>query len=162
MVNKSKVNNGYVQRRKIILRSREFDFYIPVCSDIFQSDRLLHPSISMKLKMARMDDDFSILHEGNNKFTIELNNVRLYGRYIQVSSNLVNQHKALLNQKKPLKYPIKRTIMRSYNIPQGERSIYVSNMFFGGALPKSLIIGFVETEAFHGSYKKNPWNFKHF
>ena len=80
MVNKSKVNNGYVQRRKIILRSREFDFYIPVCSDIFQSDRLLHPSISMKLKLTRMDDAFSLLHNGDNKFEIDLNNLRLYGR----------------------------------------------------------------------------------
>ena len=162
MVNKVKVNNGYVQRRKLILRSREFDFYIPVCSDIFQSDRLLHPSISMKLKLGRATEAFSLLHGGDNKFKIDLQNLRLYGRFIQLGQSIVKQHQTLIDQKKPLVYPIKRTIMRTYNIPQGEMSIYVSNMFFGGDLPKSIIIGFVETEAYHGSYKKNPWNFKHF
>ena len=162
MYNKAAVNSGYVERRKIIQQSKEFDFYIPLAADIFQSNRVLHPSVSLRIKLSRAPDEFSILSSSGHKYFIELSQVKLFARYMQLSPEVVAKHALKLAKKEALIYPIQRTIMRSHNIPQGERSVYVSNLFYGKALPKTIIIGFVETDAYHGSLQKNPWNFKHF
>jgi hypothetical protein len=159
---KQKLNAGYVDRREIINKSKTFDFYIPLSSDILQTNKLLHPSINMKLKLTRATDGFSILAlASKNEWRIQLSDLRIFARYITLAPNLVAQHQSLYDKNEPLIYPITRSMMKSYNISTGEVSSYLSNMFTG-ILPKNIIIGFVRTMAFHGSQDLNPYNFQHF
>lgn len=159
---KQKLNSGFVDRREIIKESKTFDFYIPLCSDILQTDKLLHPSINMKMKLTRASDGFSLLATASkNNYRIQIFDLRLFARYITLSQNIVGQHQALYEKNEPIIYPITRSTMKSYNISTGEVSTYLSNMFTG-TLPKSIIIGFVRTMAFHGSQDLNPYNFQHF
>ncbi|XP_055356268.1 uncharacterized protein F54H12.2-like [Paramacrobiotus metropolitanus] len=51
--------------------------------------------------------------------------------------------------------------MRVSDIPQRTQSTVVSNLQIG-QIPKVVFIGFVDSEDFHGSQKKNPFNFQHF
>lgn len=156
-----RVNSGYTLRNEFIKNSRTFDFYIPPTCDILQSDRLLHPSISLRLKFTRSSDAFSILSPENDQYRIEIEDLKLYARYISINPNIINSHAEQIEKKNPLIYPVNRTLMKSYNIPEGETSTYISRMF-SGILPKSVVIGFVNSRAFHGTQKLNPWNFKHY
>ncbi|XP_055356608.1 uncharacterized protein F54H12.2-like [Paramacrobiotus metropolitanus] len=63
--------------------------------------------------------------------------------------------------KKTVKYHIERVVMRVSDIPQRTQSTVVSNLQIG-QIPKVIFIGFVDSEDFHGSQKKNPFNFQHF
>ena len=159
--NSSGVNSGYLNRRKIIAKSKMFDFYIPLCSDIFHSDKFLHPSISVKLLLRRSPDGFCLLSDSTNAFRIELSNLKLHTRYVRINDAIVKKHKMLISSEKPMRYPITRTSMKSFNIPQNNASMYISGMF-SGILPKTIIIGMVLNEAFYGKQNKNPFNFQHF
>ena len=158
--NNEKCNRGYIDRRRIITLSNLFDFYIPLCSDIFHSDKFLHPSISIKILLRRSSQAFSLLSMENEGFKIELSNLKLYTRFVEVHDNIVKKHKTLLSNDKPLRYPIERSTMKSFNVPKNNASMYIANMF-SGILPKTIIIGMVENEAFYGKQQKNPYNFQH-
>ena len=161
VVELKKLNLGYIARQSIVCNSKLFDFYIPPTCDILQSDRLLHPSISLRLKFTRASDAFSIISKDEHQYRIVIEDLKLYARYVNINPNVINTHTEQLEKKVPLIYPLTRTQMKSYNIPKGETSTYISRMF-SGVLPKSIVIGFVSSTAFHGSQKSNPWNFKHY
>ena len=64
-------------------------------------------------------------------------------------------------KKGPAIYPIRRVDCKSFIIPIGNPSLQKDNIF-NGVVPKSFVFGFVESAAFNGGYKKNPYNFHHF
>lgn len=51
--------------------------------------------------------------------------------------------------------------MKPIAIPQGLLSLDRENVFLG-VLPKRVVIGLVNSEAFHGSYARNAFNFHHY
>lgn len=155
-----KTNRGYVRRSGYCTESKKFDFYIPVGSDLLQSDRLLHSSASLTIRLLRENDAFSLLNNTAKNIQIKLSNLKLYAHYVKVSDSLAKEHAAKL-KKTPALYPITRTILKEYVIEGGQKHKYISNLFTG-KLPKSIIVGFVEDEAASGHIKKNPFNFKHF
>lgn len=135
------------------------DFYIPLASDILQSDRLLHPSAGLKVRLLRSNDAFSILSNSDQLFKVNLSNLRLHAHYVELHEGMVKKHNATL-LREPAIYPITRTVLREFNLPSGSTSKYISQLFTG-KLPKSLVIGLVSAKAFHGHQKLNPFNFRH-
>ena len=158
--NKERLNSGFVERAKIIKGSKKFDYYIPLANDFLQSDRLLHPSVNLKIVLGRAPDSFSILSLENKGFTVKITDLKMFARYVTVSDKVVEQHEKKINNNEPLIYPIAKTMVKTYNLPPGERTKYISNMFMG-VLPKSIIVTFVLTDAFHGNQSLNPYNFNH-
>ncbi|XP_067406036.1 uncharacterized protein F54H12.2-like [Emydura macquarii macquarii] len=59
------------------------------------------------------------------------------------------------------KYPVDRVGMKVFSIPAGSRVSNQENLFLG-QLPKTLVLGFVDNDAFSGNYAKNPFHFKHY
>jgi hypothetical protein len=153
-------NSGFVTREKIVRGSRKFDFYIPLSSDILQSDRLLHPSASLKIKLVRQNDAFSLLTSSTDVGKVNLSNVRLHAHYVTVSPEIVKSHNTAM-AKRPAMYPITRTVMREYNMGRTETSKFVTKMF-EKELPKSIVVGMVSATAFHGKQDRNPFKFHHF
>jgi len=160
MLSKRATNSGYVKRRRFTLKSKWFDFYIPIGIDVCQSDRLLHPSVQMRLTFSRNSDTFSLLSEQNKTYRIQLKDLKMFGRYIRVAANIVENHRRL-HSTRPLIYPVTRTVMKHFGVNSGQSAIHISSMF-DGLLPKNIIITMVEADAFHGSLSKNPYNFQHF
>jgi hypothetical protein len=64
-------------------------------------------------------------------------------------------------RKGPAIYPIRCVECKSFIIPAGNPSLRKDNVF-NGLVPKSFVFGLVESEAYNGAYKKNPYNFKNF
>ena len=59
------------------------------------------------------------------------------------------------------KYPIRRVVSKSFTIPQGSFDFTHENIF-NGQNPTRVIIGCVDNDAYNGTYKKNPFNFKNY
>src|SRR6218665_1081363 len=58
------------------------------------------------------------------------------------------------------KFLIRRVVCETFTIPGGNLD-ETQESLFTGQLPTRIVIGCVDNEAFNGSYKKNPYNFKH-
>lgn len=154
------INNGFKKRSALFRGSKPVDFYIPLSSDILQSDRLLHPSASLKIRLLRNVDSFSIMSDADETFKVHLLNLRMHAHYVELHEAIVKKHNVTL-LRQPAHYPITRTVMREYNLPSGTTSKYISQLFTG-KLPKSIVIGLVSAKAFHGDQKLNPFNFQHY
>ena len=155
-----RLNRGFVERRRIIADSQKFDFYIPITNDFFQSDKLLHSSVDLKLVLTRAPDSFSMLSYNNQtQYKIHIVDLKLFARYLTLSDNIVDKHQKLFSSN-PLIYPVKKTTIKSYQMSISETSKYITNMF-SGVLPKSILVTCVDSDAFHGSQSKNPYNFIH-
>jgi hypothetical protein len=111
------------------------------------------------LKFIRNEDKFSLL--GNTLVTkIKVNELFLTIRRVtldpQEDSKIISDL-----EKGPAAYPIDQSKIKTFTIPSQLRNHNISQIF-RGQLPRSLIIGFVDTDAYDGAVNKNPFVFEHF
>jgi len=59
------------------------------------------------------------------------------------------------------KYPIRRVDTKVFSVPRGNLTANQENLFLG-QLPKRVVLGMVEGDAYNGTFTKNPYEFQHF
>ena len=93
-------------------------------------------------------------------FKIELMSVNLYIRKVSPSPGVLLGHEQAMI-KESAKFPITRTTCSVISVSVGH-SFHTKNNMCLGQLPKTLVIGMVEDDAFAGYYGSNPYHFKSF
>lgn len=154
-------NKGALNRSNNIHKER--DFYIPLCSDFLQSDKLLYHKIDLRIQLTREADSFMLMSaEAGIDYKVILSDLKLHVHYVQLHEALISRHESTI-EKMPLIYPMIRTQLLKYYLNAGATSGHIANMFSNSnTQPKSIIIAMVDTDAFEGSVKKNPYHFKHY
>lgn len=150
--------NGLEKITEFFKESRTVDMIGCIHSDLFHQERLLLNLVDLKIKLVRSKPEFCLL--GKAGFKVVLDHVSLLIRKVRVSPGVILGHARAL-EKGTAKYPINRVLCKVYSIPKGNMSIVQDNVFVG-QMPKRIIVGCVDNEAFHGSYAKSPFEFNHF
>lgn len=110
--------------------------------------------------MVHSKAEFCLMKEGNANFNLKILNASLFVKKVTVSPSVKIGHgQALLTA--TAKYPIERVCLKTFSLAAGSRICSQENLFLG-PLPKTIIFGMVDNDAFSGSYNKNPFNFKHY
>lgn len=150
--------DGLKKRSEFFKESATVDMIGCIHSDLFHQERLLLNLVDLKVKLIRSKPEFCL--RGKEGFKVVLDHVSLLVRKVRVSPGVIVGHaKALQNG--TAKYPINRVLCKVYSIPKGNMS-FVQDNVFTGQMPKKVVIGCVDNEAFHGSLAKSPFNFQHF
>ena len=119
----------------------------PVFCNVFVTERLLLNFVDLKVALNRNGHEFCLMaSEGNADY--------------RVNPSVTMAHEIAL-KRGPAIYPIRRVECKSFIIPAGNPSLMKDNVF-GGLVPKTFVFGLVESEAFNGAYKKNPYKIQHF
>ena len=154
-------NKGLVTRGALTAGSTAVEMLGRLHCDIFSQERLLLNKVPLRLKLIRSPDRFSLMAPGANPdFKVAILAARMYVRRVDISPSVFTGHQKALAIG-PAKYPIKRVVCKYFTIPQFNIATNQENLF-SGQMPTKIIVGMVDTEAFNGSYKKNPYNFQHF
>ena len=133
----------------------------PLFSDIFMSERLLLSYVDLKVVLNRSNNAFCLMaSEDNSDFRVKLTDAYLKVRKVKVNPSIAVAHEIAL-KKGPAIYPIRRVECKSFTVPGGNPSLRKDNLF-NGHVPRTLVFGLVDGDAFNGNPKKNPFNFKHF
>ena len=133
----------------------------PLFSDIFMSERLLLSYVDLKVVLNRSSNAFCLMaSEDNSDFRVKLTDAYLKVRKVKVNPSIAVAHEIAL-KKGPAIYPIRRVECKSFTVPGGNPSLRKDNLF-NGLVPRTLVFGLVDGDAFNGNPKKNPFNFKHF
>jgi hypothetical protein len=98
--------------------------------------------------------------EDDVDYRVKLIDANLKVRKVKVNPSISLAHEVAL-KKGPAIYPIRRVECKSFIIPSGNPSLQKDNVF-NGMIPKAFVCGLVESAAFNGGLKKNPFNFQHF
>lgn len=150
-------NEGFNNRAKLCLLSKTVDMVGRLHVDLFHQERLMLNMVDLKIKLIRSKPEFCLMGDGN--FKVALEHASLFVRKVKVSPGVLLGHAKSL-EKTTAKYPINRVICKTYSIPQGNMS-FVQDNIFTGQMPKRIVVGCVDNDAFNGSYKKSPFFFKH-
>ena len=93
--------------------------------------------------------------EGGADYRVKLTEAYLKIRKVKVSPSISIAHELAL-KKGPAIYPMRRVECKTFIISAGNPSLRKDN----GLVPKTFVFGMVDSAAFNGAYRKNPYNFK--
>ena len=130
--------------------------------NLFCQERYLVNGIDVKLRLVRSSDKFGLMATASDAFTphVVLTSAVLFVRKIKLNPTVQLAHiKAL--ERSPVKYPVRRVETKVFAVPKGNMNVNQENLFLG-QLPKRLVLGCVDHEAYSGHYAKNPFNFHHY
>ncbi|XP_053112169.1 uncharacterized protein F54H12.2-like [Hemicordylus capensis] len=154
-------NSGFIERAAFMARSRKVDLLGRLHADLFFQEKLLLNGVDVKIKLTRSKDAFCLMADGANpQYKLQIVSASLFIKKCYLNPVVRLAHaEALLTAN--AKYPVDRVSMKVFSIPIGSRVSNQENLFLG-QLPKTVIIGFVDNDAFSGTFSKNPFNFKHY
>ena len=135
----------------------DFNFECSNVNTWYRIFNSLANEVSVKIKLIRSRNTFSLIEEHENRIKIE--SAILYVRKVKLSLA------AFLTNAKTLettnaKYPV-RIVCKSVTISQGLYDC-THEKLFSGQLPNRIIVGIVRNDAFTWSKDHNPYNFEHY
>ena len=150
---------GFVERKKWILNKNTVELCGNLHLDISTADKLLFSGNTIKLSLTKNDNKVIFCGSDSKDYYIKFLSAFLLVRRVVVALSIMLAHaNALL--KMPAQYPYKRVIVKHLNGTAGSNVGQFS--VYTGTLPVRVLVGFVDTDALTGNYKKNSFNFKHF
>lgn len=153
-------NTGFVKRKEMIKESKMFELMGPLYLNFLKQGQYLISQTDMRIKLMPSKPEFALNAYGTLAFKIQFQEVILYVPRYTLNPSVINGHAAGLKRQNAI-YPLIHTEVTTYTIPTGQLS-YTKDRLFPDQAPKLLMIAMVENEAFNGSIKKNPFNFRHF
>ena len=154
-------NKGLVKRASFTKSSKIVDMMGRIHSDIFFQEKLLMNGISVRIRLVRSKDSFSLVStDVAPAFKIKIVRAVLRARKVRISDSVYLAHAKALEHANAT-YPLRRVECKTFSIPTGNYDAVQENLLMG-QIPSRVIVGLVDTDAFNGSFAKNPYNFKNY
>ena len=152
-------NNGLHRRYLFSRESKKVTVMGSLRIDMFEQERYLPNGISLKLRFHRQREPFVLMHATGENYKIVLDDAYMLIRKVKASPGVQLGHtEALL--KEPAKFPITRKECKAIAVSGQVSTLSMDNIFLG-QLPKRVVIGMVDNDAYAGTSTVNPYNFKH-
>lgn len=136
------------------------EFIGRLCSPIFMQEKVLLPQVGMRVVLKKGSDAFALMCEAGS-FSIKITDAALMVQKVALSDGVRETYARLLNEGNPVQYVLKTPTVNYYTIEK-DSSQFMRDDLFSGKIPRQIIIGMVETSAYHGNPQQNPFNFQHF
>jgi len=172
----SEKNYAYGRRREAFAKQEKSSATPPVISykyygddvtyiaivqhDMVSCDVPVIPGIEVKFEMSLNQHSFLVkTSESGAKYKLKLKELYLHVPIGILSSALFNSLEASLRTT-PVLMHFTRTTVSVVEIPTDSTTFSVDTVFSRTQVPSKIIIVFIDTEAFLGSYSKNGYNFR--
>lgn len=155
-------NSGLTERLLGTQNSKPFETFGRIHSELFAQSKLIPGGlVELRLRFHRADPEFCLFAKTSTvKYSVVIDSAILMVRHCEIAPHVRESHQKLL-QTMPLKYPVKRIECKYFTRAVGRSDLSEQNLVTG-ILPRRVIVGFVESEAFNSKLTKNPLNFQHF
>ena len=148
-------NGGLFMRANYTDGGKEVSLIGRLALDISQQNRPILDEVSLQLKLWQSSDAFRLMSPTED-FKVKITDIFLKVAMLTPYASLTKQLKS-----KPAYYPYMKSSVKAYSIPKGLFS-FVSDDLFQNEVPQHLMVGLVSSNAYHGTYTENPFNFQHF
>ena len=166
-------NASFKLREKMTENSKSCLLSGPLCVDFLRSDNHLAPGNKLALTLHRTSDEFYVnrqhapLSSDTNtvpptptEYRVKILNLNLYVRRVQLHGGTQLMSK-ILRPRESMRHIAPYTEVKTFPIASGRRQW--SDVVYGGdVLPKHIIVGMIDTDAFTGSFDSNPFRFNHY
>lgn len=152
--------DGLQKRQKLTNNSSILELYGKVHADMLNQPLLLLNNIDIRLAFSLNKPEFYLLTDsGTDDTMIKILEATIYVKHCTINPDVLLAHHKLLESMN-MKYHYKRCEVKSYTIGAKGTSLNLDNIVLG-QLPTNLIFCMIDNDAYTGSKKKNPYNFKH-
>ena len=152
-------NTGLVTRRKAIAASKEVILRGSLHTDLFACEKYMLNKVDIRVKLTRSRAAFCLIGDVN-EYKVQILSAKLIVPQVKINPAILNEHSMQL-MKTNAKYPLRRTMPKTFTIPTGNMSQVKENLYVGQQ-PRRVVIACVDAEAYAGNITKNPYNFQHF
>jgi len=157
------LNDGFIKRKKLFAESKWVYFCINIHNDITTLRKYIPTGIKLVFEFNRSDDSFCLLsHDATKVFAIELDDMRMSSKRYKPAKAFRDFYANQIKLKRTPTLAIDRSLIKDYVVNKGISDLSHYNLIRGTQLPDQIIIGIVDQDAYSGSIKKNPFNFKHY
>jgi len=154
-------NAGYRLRKRFTENGEEIQLEGPLYLDICQQERPILNGVEINLKFWPNKPSFFLssirLEKG---YYFKITDATLNVCMVEVSPAILVGHAAALKES-PALYPFHQSDFKAFSIPKGQYEHSIDNIFQGD-IPSDLTVALVSSQAYIGSYNKNPFNFDNY
>lgn len=130
-------------------------------SDITEIEKLLLNQVEVNIKLYQARDQFRIMtQDSDEQFKLVITDATFKASFATLSSKeMIHQNNMLT--KLPAKYEFMRSDLKTFSLAAGSFNLQLENLYMG-QIPSELILAFVKSEAYNGSFQTNPFFFHHY
>lgn len=155
------INQGLTKRAGFTKGSQITQLMAPLRTSLAGQDRPIIFNTQLDFSFYFVTDAFGIMSAKDNaNFRFVIHDMRLHLRKIELTSTFYNrmQHS---HQTKAAIYPIVRSAVKTHHLNAGKKVYMLEDAFITNQVPKRFLLGIVNGDDYTGSYKGNPFNFRH-
>ena len=153
-------NTGLMQRYIYTKNGKYVELEGPLFIDLCQQDRLLVNGVQVDLKLLPNTDSFALMCANKEKYSFDIGEAVLKVCQCKLNPGVLISHAEML-KKVPALYPYMKSDIRSFNIQKGTFDWGMDDIF-QGQVPSRVVVTMVSSQAYSGSFNKNPYNFQNF
>ena len=134
----------------------------PLFADICNQDRYMLNNVRLEMTFRPTSDKFRLMCQGSKNAYLKIVTAKLQVCNVELDPRIKVSIDNMMSQETlRARYPIQKTVVRTFRAANGSRQFFENDMF-RGKVPSKMIVGLVSEEAYHGSYAKNPFFFDTF
>ena len=154
-------NEGIKFRREETEKGAVWEIMGPLFLDMTRQARYLLPQTNMRLKLLPAKPEFVLQATGaKTGYDFRIKKCVLYVPRVSVMDSVISGHNKGLD-KFNAKYLLNHIDISTFTITKENRT-FIKDGLFTSQVPKMVVIGLLEHDAFNGNIKKSPFNFQHF
>ena len=152
-------NQGGLDRRNLLKNNGllKGKFHL----DTFNMNRYLLNSVDVNISLKKATKSFFLMYDSDEDVCkVDIQSMYIKVRRVRISPSIMLDH-AMTLEKTNAKYPIKKVLLKPITLEYNSTAQTLSNIHTG-IMPNRLVLAFTTTTAHAGSFKTNPFNFRHF
>jgi hypothetical protein len=153
-------NPGFLSRRSELLKEGSIEMIGKPHLNILKCNTLLLNNLQINFHFTRTNEKFCLMADNLQQYTVLIKKAILRVRRVRMAPEIMLNH-AMMLEKTNAKYPIRDVSVKAATIQVKTQGITI-NDFSTGVIPRRLIFALVDSSAYSGSNKKNPFDFQHF
>jgi ribonucleoside-diphosphate reductase beta chain len=157
-------NTALQKRRKRANAKGEVTFIVKLVCPIFQIDELFPSKVDVGITLHKNPNNkfYMMFDDANNtNYDFQITKAEMWVHKITVDPEYGLAVEQILNENHPIEYILSDPRVDVHQIPSGVPSFQKDHITYGN-LCRRLLIGFLDTTAYNGTNKMNPFNFQHF
>ncbi len=155
----AKSNAGYGSRRELCAQSKPVCLYVRLSTDLANQPRLLPNLVDVAVTLHQKSNAFRLMFPADVETPkLAIDDVSLFYRTVQLAPSMASAIAETMRLQ-PLRYPISHVVVKTFQIAENTTAVDRENLS-RGQLPKAVVVGLVETDAYIGVGGKSPFNFK--
>ena len=152
------VNDGYATRKSLCQQSNLVCLFVRLSTDLANQPRLLPNLVDISLTLHQKNNSFRLMFPTGEAPRIVIEDISLHYRTVKLSSSMANAIAETMRLQ-PLRYPVSHVVVKTFQIATNTTAVDPDNLS-RGQLPKAVLVGVVETDAYIGTGSKSPFNFR--